>query len=819
LEAVRMRAALLVRRNWRATIFLVLLAGLAGGVAIGAWTVGRRTASAFDRFVDRSDVPDLILTFCPPEMTSVDSETVVACYSYDPVEEFALVRQLPEVEAAGRAAWRGLTVARPAEPDQTVVTASLIARDPSMSSADGRPLVVEGRWYDVDAPDEVVINEVLANRAGVTVGDKMVLTFWSTEELGDIDNGDRPVFHGPAAEVRVVGVVRGVRDIAARESSVSALTDDSLLLGGPAVWDATRGAAGFQSVVVKAHEGDVAAATLAIERAFGERPFNLAPVYGPDDIEPAEEAIRYEARAALAFAALAGLAAAVFAGQAIARQSRREWTDLATLIALGLSRRQALLTAAMRGTLTALGAVTVAAVVAIAVSPVGPIGVARGTELDHPRQLDWLPLAIGCGIVVAVVLLATCVPVARMSRRPSCTATPPGPAHERRVPLGLLRPPATVGVTMAVNGGRGGNGLPFGAAIATVALAVAAFTAAIGLGSSLTVLTGTPDRFGAPWDFSFAQPYDAPIEGGQAETFLSSSTEVAAAAAIVGTDVEIDGRVFWAQSFHPVPGVADVVDPSITAGRAPVEADEIALGAITMRRLGVGIGDTVHVASTVTSSEPSPMTVVGTTVINDTYEGSPGLGAVVTPEWLARAAPEASTPDPYVARLKPAADQAAFRTAIEAEFGATVNGPVEQTAIRNVKRIRSLPVALAAMVGVLAISSLAHAVVLSARRHRRQLAVLRTLGFSRGQAAAAVRWQATVLGLAAAAVGVPVGIVAGRWGWLAVARQLGVASGPVVPLLLIAVVTITAVLVAHVVALLPAWRAARLRPADAFRVE
>jgi ABC-type lipoprotein release transport system permease subunit len=818
LEAVRMRAALLVRRSWRATVFLVLLAGLAGGVAIGAWSVGRRTATAFDRFVDRSDVPDLILTFCPPEMTAVDSETIVACYSYDPVDEFARVQQLPEVEAAGRAAWRGLTVARGSEPDQTVVTASLVARDPSMPSADGRPLVVEGRWYDLDAPDEVVINEVLANRADVTVGDEVVLTFWSAEELGDIGTGDRARFHGPAAEVRVVGIVRGVRDIAARESTVSALTDDSLLLGGPAVWDATRGAAGFQSVVVKAHEGDVAATTAAIERAFGERPFNLAPVYGPDDIEPAEEAISYEARAALAFATLAALAAAMFAGQAIARQSRREWTDFATLNALGLSRRQALLTAATRGTLTALGAVMVAVIVAIAVSPVGPMGVARGTELVHTRQIDRLPLGIGCGLLLAVVLLATCVPVARMSRRPKGTATP-RPAHERRVPLGLLRPPATVGVTMAVNGGRGGNGLPFGAAIATVALAVAAFTATIGLGSSLNALTVAPERFGAPWDFSFAQPYDAPTEGGRAETFLSSSTEVAAAAGIVGTDVEIDGRVFWAQSFQPVPGVADVVDPPITAGREPARVDEIALGAITMRRLGVGIGDTVHVASTVTSSEPSPMTVVGSTLINDTYEGSPGLGAVVTPEWLARAVPEASTPDPYVARLEPEADRAAFRAEIEEEFGATVNEPVEQTAIRNVKRIRSLPVALAAMVAVLGISSLAHAVVLSARRHRRQLAVLRALGFSRGQAAAAVRWQATVLGLAAVAIGVPVGVVAGRWGWLAVAEQLGVASGPVVPLLLIAGVTIAAVLVAHVVAVIPAWQAARLRPAEAFRVE
>ncbi len=813
-----MRAVRLARRNWRSTAFLVLLAGLAGGVAIGAWTVGRRTATAFDHFVERSDLPDLTLTFCPPDMTSVDDSTIIRCWSYDPAAELDVVRALPEVAAAGRGAWRGLTVARPDELDRRVVTAGQVARDPSLPSPDGHPLVVAGRWYDADAADEVMINEFLAKRAGVSVDDELVLRFWSWDELGETGLVDRPQFHGPTATVRVVGIVRGVRDIAARESSSSALTDDSLLLAGPALWEKTSDAGEFRSVLVEARDGDVAGATAAVERAFGERPFNVAPTYGPDDLEPVEEAIGYEAGAAVAFAVLAGVAGAVFAGQAVARQSRREWADLAVLDALGMSRRQSLLTAALRGVMTALGAAAVAAVVAVAVSPLGPLGVARSTELDHSRVVDWLPLTVGCAMVVAIVLLATCVPVLRMGRR----RRSPGPARnpERGLPLGLLPPPATVGVTMAVNGGRGGHGLPFGAAIASLALAVAALAAAMGLGTSLDALTSAPERFGAPWDFSFAQTFDRPPgEGGGAEAFLSGSDDVAAAAGIVGADVEIGGRVYWAQSFQPVEGIATVVRPPITAGREPVRADEIALGAITMRQLGVGIGDTVHVASTVTSSEPSPMTVVGTAVINDTYEGSPGLGAVVTPEWLAREAPEASTPDPYVARLEPGADKDAFRAAIEVEFGPTVNEPVEQAAIRNVRRIRSLPFALAAMIGLLAVSSLAHAVVLSARRHRPQLAVLRTLGFSRGQAAAAVRWQATVIGVAAVAIGLPLGVIAGSWGWRAVAERLGVASGPAVPLLAIAVAAIGTVAIAHVVAVIPAWRATRPRPAEAFRVE
>ena len=131
---------------------------------------------------------------------------------------------------------------------------------------------------------------------------------------------------------------------------------------------------------------------------------------------------------------------------------------------------------------------------------------------------------------------------------------------------------------MAVNGGRAATGSPSAAAIATVALAVAAFTAAIGLGSSLTALTGTPERFGAPWDFSFAQPYDSPIDGGRAQTFLPGSTRSppppGSSARTSRSTVGSSGpspsspcRASRTWSTRPSP-----------PGAAPVRADEIALG-------------------------------------------------------------------------------------------------------------------------------------------------------------------------------------------------------------------------------------------------
>jgi putative ABC transport system permease protein len=220
----------------------------------------------------------------------------------------------------------------------------------------------------------------------------------------------------------------------------------------------------------------------------------------------------------------------------------------------------------------------------------------------------------------------------------------------------------------------------------------------------------------------------------------------------------------------------------------------------------------------VSESPPQSLTVVGATVINDTSETSPGHGAVLTPEWLVEFAPDAEI-DPLVLRLADGADRAAFVAALEEVSGGTVSGPLRQGAILNVERIRYLPLLIAGLLAALALFSLAHALVLSVRRHRQHLAVLKALGFARHQVAGAVAWQASLLALCAAAIGAPLGVAAGRWGWRFVADQLGVAAPPVVPLLAVAAAILGAVLVANLAAALPAFRAARLRPAEALRVE
>ncbi|HEY3239355.1 MAG TPA: ABC transporter permease, partial [Acidimicrobiia bacterium] len=105
------------------------------------------------------------------------------------------------------------------------------------------------------------------------------------------------------------------------------------------------------------------------------------------------------------------------------------------------------------------------------------------------------------------------------------------------------------------------------------------------------------------------------------------------------------------------------------------------------------------------------------------------------------------------------------------------------------------------------------------RRRRRELAVLRAVGFTGGEVRAAVRWQAAIIAMVAGVVGLPVGIVLGRLAWTALADRLGTTAGPVVPVTALAALVAGTLLVALAVAETPARHAARVRPALVLRAE
>src|SRR5206468_3082553 len=107
----------------------------------------------------------------------------------------------------------------------------------------------------------------------------------------------------------------------------------------------------------------------------------------------------------------------------------------------------------------------------------------------------------------------------------------------------------------------------------------------------------------------------------------------------------------------------------------------------------------------------------------------------------------------------------------------------------------------------------------SVRRRRRELALLKTIGFGRRQVGATIAWQATTLAAVGLVVGIPVGLLVGRAVWRSVADGLGVATGATTPTVGLILTVLAALALANLIAFFPARNAARTRPAIALRSE
>jgi hypothetical protein len=139
--------------------------------------------------------------------------------------------------------------------------------------------------------------------------------------------------------------------------------------------------------------------------------------------------------------------------------------------------------------------------------------------------------------------------------------------------------------------------------------------------------------------------------------------------------------------------------------------------------------------------------------------------------------------------------------------------------IQNYTGVRDTPLVLGAVLTLLAVGTLAHVLLTGVRRRRRDLAVLKTLGLLRSQLLRVVSWQATALAAAALLAGLPLGLLAGRWAWLLFAGSAGVGSQADVPLPLVLLVVPVTLILAVLLAAVPGWTAARIRPALILRSE
>jgi ABC-type antimicrobial peptide transport system permease subunit len=156
-------------------------------------------------------------------------------------------------------------------------------------------------------------------------------------------------------------------------------------------------------------------------------------------------------------------------------------------------------------------------------------------------------------------------------------------------------------------------------------------------------------------------------------------------------------------------------------------------------------------------------------------------------------------------------------SSISHRFPKFVNPNVTPADLVNFGTAVNFPLLLGVILAALGAGTFAHLLVVTVARRRRDFGLLKALGFVRAQLVATVSWQATTIALVAVAVGVPVGVAAGRIIWHTFAFNLGAVPREVVPAWTVVALGAGVILGANLLALAPALTAMRLRPSVALR--
>ncbi len=325
----------------------------------------------------------------------------------------------------------------------------------------------------------------------------------------------------------------------------------------------------------------------------------------------------------------------------------------------------------------------------------------------------------------------------------------------------------TAGVRLALEPGRGKTAVPVRSALAGTALSVLAVTAALTFGANLLHLVNTPRLYGQRWDAAIDLQFQS-----------SAITRAAAAHRLAG----LPGVVGWTLGYHGVVGIGGrvipaigltagkgaLVSPTLLQGRAPRDGREIVLGTTTLRQIGRQVGQWVTVT---VNRRPLRARIVGRAVFPNFGQGSftptdLGQGAqttapVLQAEALPPDAPPGLAPPGYhfvLVRFAPGPDRAANLARFQRTMTAFCRTVQQLTCVvtdqhpagvTNYASIDGTPAILAGLLAATGIAVLGQFIVVSGRRRRRDVAILKAVGMSRRQVGAITAWQAsTVTGLA-----------------------------------------------------------------------
>jgi putative ABC transport system permease protein len=520
---LRFRAEL--RTRWRAWVGLGLLTGLAAGAVLALVAGGRRTDSAYSRFIDGQAASDFVVVNYPGDGTTIF--------------DFAELAALPMVADSERSVFEYIGFGSAGGTPGIAPTKNARARIDRVG-------VIEGRLPDARRADEIAVSFDVAESNRIQVGSEVhyiapgqtpVPGTSEFEALSRDEQEDliRILDAFPGLRLTVVGIVAAPGEFPPAAQGIPCCVHLSRAF-------ADLDVAGGEVLSVRLRErvGAERAFLRALQQRSEGLPFQV--LARRDETARVQRSIRVQAVGLWILAGLTALVAVLVVGQLIARSIAIHATDSPLLDALGMTRRQRFGLGLLGAGSVGIVAGIVGIAVAIALSPLFPAGVARHAELDNGVHLDSLVVLGGSLVTFALVVVLAVVPAWRTAH--VVHADPPVRRSSGRMArLVALRTPVpmSLGIRMVTERGRGRSALPIGTSVLAIVLGITSLVGALTFGASLDHLLETPALYGQTWDLAVTNfEQEPPL----AETLLPElrGHDDVSAVALFGPGIELWAR-------------------------------------------------------------------------------------------------------------------------------------------------------------------------------------------------------------------------------------------------------------------------------------
>jgi hypothetical protein len=819
------------RVRWRGYLTIVLLVGLLGGLSMASIAGARRTQSSFATLMTRSNSSQLI------GLTGVFNPTIGQVgYSSSLIKTLEHLRYVKDVKSIVDVNLLALNANG---------TAMVATEGQSMSgSVNGeeftqdRILFTNGRRPNTKKSNQFAMDAATAKLLGLHVGQTVTFVAYSNKEVGLLESmTPQQALKNlkPVLRVRATLVSTGAVQPSNLLQDQVDQGDGGVVLFTPALTQhlvtccVNTSLSAIQLVGGATHENQV---ETEISNALPKGlPFDFTEV---SRIEAtAQQTLRPESIALGVFGLIAALAMLVIAGQVISRRLRFNAIDLTVIRALGATPATTTVDGLVGIVLSIVAGSILAGLVAVALSPFGLIGPIR-PYVPHGVAVDWTILSVGV-VVAMVVLVALAVGFAvrltprRASDRPY-VAKFRGSSAARLAANASMPVSAVTGIRLALEPGTGRNAVPVRSAIIGTVFALMIVTSTITFGASLHNLVAQPPLYGWNWTYEMnggGGLGDIPAAG--AAKLLAADPYVSQWSGVYFGLLRLDGVNVTVMGASPHAKVS----PPVLSGHGFDGNSQVVLGTATLRQLHKQVGQFVEVG---TGGATTKLQIVGTATlptigVGGTNHLEMGSGAILSYNLIPLSQRNLFdvTPGPnaILVRVKPGVNRrAALRSlsVILTKLGGNNNGAQAQSVQRpaqiiNYGSLGSTPVVLGTTLALGAVVAMGLTLITSVRRRRRDLALLKILGFTRRQLAAAITWQSSVATAIGTVIGVPLGIVLGRFLGDLFAHEIYAVPSPSVPILSVGLIVVSALVLANIVAAIPGRLAARTSTALLLRAE